>query len=115
MVGRLSSNDSITLLTPFTHPGYNQGVFSGVLPMTSFNNRMGPDVQDAGKKGWLVAILELGAWVGVLVTGRSHLNPRFLHLHFFPFRERVTKSQERLSARFGTRGDRSRQLVPTSP
>jgi len=49
--------------------GYNQGVFSGVLNMTSFDNRMGDAVQNTGKKGWLVAILELGAWLGVLMTG----------------------------------------------
>lgn len=49
--------------------GYNQGVFSGVLAMHSFDTRMKDAVEDSGKKGWLVAILELGAWVGVLVTG----------------------------------------------
>lgn len=49
--------------------GYNQGVFSGVLAMHSFDTRMKDAVDDAGKKGWLVAILELGAWVGVLATG----------------------------------------------
>ncbi|ESK94686.1 sugar transporter [Moniliophthora roreri MCA 2997] len=50
--------------------GYNQGVFSGVLNMHSFKDRMGADIiDDEGKKGWLVAILELGAWFGVLVTG----------------------------------------------
>ena len=37
--------------------------------MTSFKNRMGDDATDSGKKGWLVAILELGAWFGVLCTG----------------------------------------------
>ncbi|CAA7267023.1 unnamed protein product [Cyclocybe aegerita] len=37
--------------------------------MQSFKNRMGDAVEDAGKKGWLVAILELGAWAGVLMTG----------------------------------------------
>ncbi len=30
---------------------------------------MGDAVTNSGKKGWLVAILELGAWVGVLMTG----------------------------------------------
>jgi len=30
---------------------------------------MGDAVSDSGKKGWLVAILELGAWAGVLMTG----------------------------------------------
>ncbi|KAF5342615.1 hypothetical protein D9611_001585 [Ephemerocybe angulata] len=37
--------------------------------MRSFEARMGDAVADSGKKGWLVAILELGAWVGVLATG----------------------------------------------
>ncbi|KAG5734945.1 Quinate permease [Termitomyces sp. T112] len=49
--------------------GYNQGVFSGVLAMTSFDNRMASAVNNTGLKGWLVAILELGAWAGVLMTG----------------------------------------------
>ncbi|KAF8599333.1 general substrate transporter [Ceratobasidium sp. AG-I] len=50
--------------------GYNQGVFSSVLGMYSFKQRMASAVNDAGTKGWLVAILELGAWVGVLCTGQ---------------------------------------------
>ncbi|KAF7791690.1 hypothetical protein EIP86_002713 [Pleurotus ostreatoroseus] len=37
--------------------------------MSDFDNRMGSAVSDTGKKGWLVSILELGAWFGVLVTG----------------------------------------------
>ncbi|GLB40433.1 putative major facilitator superfamily, sugar transporter (TC 2.A.1.1) family protein [Lyophyllum shimeji] len=49
--------------------GYNQGVFSGVLAMQSFKTRMASAVDHSGTKGWLVAILELGAWVGVLMTG----------------------------------------------
>ncbi|KAL5525502.1 hypothetical protein ACEPAG_6838 [Sanghuangporus baumii] len=49
--------------------GYNQGVFSGVLGMYTFDQRMGSAVSDTGKKGWLVSILELGAWFGVLCTG----------------------------------------------
>ncbi|EJD07121.1 general substrate transporter [Fomitiporia mediterranea MF3/22] len=49
--------------------GYNQGVFSGVLTMYTFEQRMGDAVSNTGKKGWLVAILELGAWFGVLCTG----------------------------------------------
>ncbi|KAK0500345.1 general substrate transporter [Armillaria luteobubalina] len=49
--------------------GYNQGVFSGVLGMYTFDQRMHSAVSDPGKKGWLVAILELGAWFGVLVSG----------------------------------------------
>lgn len=66
--------------------GYNQGVFSGVLTMTSFGDRecrihdytyhceltvsdMGVWTEDQTKKGWLTAILELGAWVGTLYSG----------------------------------------------
>lgn len=46
-----------------------QGVFSSVLPMTSFINQIGDDAVDSTKKGWLVSILELGAWAGTLFTG----------------------------------------------
>ncbi|KAM3418785.1 hypothetical protein BST61_g4755 [Cercospora zeina] len=49
--------------------GYNQGVFSGVLTMHSFGTHMGPWVENSTKKGWLTAILELGAWVGTLYSG----------------------------------------------
>jgi len=60
--------------------GYNQGVFSGVLTMTSFKDHMGnyvhPDPEspgslawDSSKQGWLVAILELGAWLGTMYSG----------------------------------------------
>lgn len=49
--------------------GYNQGVFSGVLSMKSFDNRMASTVDNPSTKGWLVSILELGAWFGVLCTG----------------------------------------------
>lgn len=37
--------------------------------MTTFDNRMGNAVSNTNTKGWLVAILELGAWFGVLWTG----------------------------------------------
>lgn len=37
--------------------------------MEDFQRRMGDAVSDTNKKGWLVAILELGAWFGVLWTG----------------------------------------------
>ncbi|CEL63148.1 Quinate permease OS=Neurospora crassa (strain ATCC 24698 / 74-OR23-1A / CBS 708,71 / DSM 1257 / FGSC 987) GN=qa-y PE=3 SV=2 [Rhizoctonia solani AG-1 IB] len=50
--------------------GYNQGVFSSVLDMYSFNARMASVTSNSGTKGWLVAILELGAWFGVLCTGQ---------------------------------------------
>ncbi|TCD65240.1 hypothetical protein EIP91_002948 [Steccherinum ochraceum] len=49
--------------------GYNQGVFSGVLGMNNFITKMGKDATDSNLKGWLVAVLELGAWFGVLLTG----------------------------------------------
>ncbi|KAK4574342.1 hypothetical protein LTR86_002104 [Recurvomyces mirabilis] len=49
--------------------GYNQGVFSGVLAMTNFNNHMGEYTKDQTKKGWLTSIFELGAWLGTLYSG----------------------------------------------
>jgi MFS family permease len=49
--------------------GYNQGVFSGVLTMPSFGHHMGDYVSNQSKKGWLTSILELGAWLGTLLSG----------------------------------------------
>ncbi|KAI0126290.1 general substrate transporter [Xylariales sp. AK1849] len=54
--------------------GYNQGMFSGVLAMPAFKTHMGAydpvnDADDQTKKGWLTAILELGAWIGTLLSG----------------------------------------------
>lgn len=48
--------------------GYNQGMFSGVLTMYAFNGHMGEYTTNQTKKGWLTSILELGAWVGTLVS-----------------------------------------------
>ncbi|RVX66657.1 hypothetical protein B0A52_09408 [Exophiala mesophila] len=49
--------------------GYNQGVFSGVLTMNSFNKHMGDYTTNSTKKGWLTSILELGAWTGTMYSG----------------------------------------------
>ncbi|OCL03960.1 general substrate transporter [Glonium stellatum] len=56
--------------------GYNQGVFSGVLTMTAFKKHMGSYIEDEAtltwndsKQGWLVSILELGAWFGTMYSG----------------------------------------------
>jgi sugar porter (SP) family MFS transporter len=49
--------------------GYNQGMFSGVLAMPSFGKHMGDYTSNPTKKGWLTAILELGAWLGTLLSG----------------------------------------------
>ncbi|KAK3995298.1 quinate permease [Cladorrhinum sp. PSN332] len=49
--------------------GYNQGMFSGVLAMPSFQKHMGEYTTNQTKKGWLTAILELGAWIGTLLSG----------------------------------------------
>ncbi|KAL4887719.1 general substrate transporter [Aspergillus karnatakaensis] len=49
--------------------GYNQGVFSGVLVMHSFEEHMGDAVTNQTRKGWLTSILELGAWFGALYSG----------------------------------------------
>ncbi|EGS22305.1 putative hexose transport-related protein [Thermochaetoides thermophila DSM 1495] len=49
--------------------GYNQGMFSGVLAMPAFEKHMGEYTTNQTKKGWLTAILELGAWLGTLLSG----------------------------------------------
>lgn len=53
--------------------GYNQGVFSGILTMNNFMDHMGDydstNPADQTRKGWLTSILELGAWVGTLLSG----------------------------------------------
>ncbi|XP_014552757.1 hypothetical protein COCVIDRAFT_29933 [Bipolaris victoriae FI3] len=56
--------------------GYNQGVFSGVLTMNAFKRHMGDYIKDpqtlewnSSKQGWLVSILELGAWFGTMYSG----------------------------------------------
>jgi sugar porter (SP) family MFS transporter len=49
--------------------GYNQGMFSGVLAMPAFERHMGEYITNTTLKGWLTAILELGAWLGTLLSG----------------------------------------------
>lgn len=70
--------------------GYNQSMFGSILVMPSFMSRkliviarserkplmftdMGNydsnDPEDSTRKGWLVSILELGAWLGTLMAG----------------------------------------------
>jgi len=49
--------------------GYNQGMFSGVLAMPAFQRHMGEYITNSTLKGWLTAILELGAWLGTLLSG----------------------------------------------
>ncbi|KAM0328795.1 hypothetical protein ACHAQA_005209 [Verticillium albo-atrum] len=49
--------------------GYNQGMFSGILAMPSFGKHMDGYIDNPTLKGWLTAILELGAWVGTLLSG----------------------------------------------
>jgi len=49
--------------------GYNQGMFSGVLAMPAFQKHMGEYTTNTTLKGWLTSILELGAWIGTLLSG----------------------------------------------
>ncbi|KUL81931.1 hypothetical protein ZTR_10352 [Talaromyces verruculosus] len=50
--------------------GYNQGMFGQILSMSSFSATVHPDsIKNPTARGLLTAILELGAWVGVLVNG----------------------------------------------
>ncbi|KAJ5484707.1 hypothetical protein N7539_004695 [Penicillium diatomitis] len=50
--------------------GYNQGMFGQILNMSSFSNTVHPEsISDTTTRGLVTAILELGAWIGVLVNG----------------------------------------------
>ncbi|KAJ5309362.1 uncharacterized protein N7443_001823 [Penicillium atrosanguineum] len=50
--------------------GYNQGMFGQILNMTSFSATVHPEsIANPTLRGFLTAILELGAWVGVLING----------------------------------------------
>ncbi|RYP66750.1 hypothetical protein DL771_007630 [Monosporascus sp. 5C6A] len=49
--------------------GYNQGMFSGILAMPAFQAHMGEYTSNETLRGWLTAILELGAWLGTLLSG----------------------------------------------
>ncbi|KFA53298.1 hypothetical protein S40293_04681 [Stachybotrys chartarum IBT 40293] len=49
--------------------GYNQGMFSGILAMPAFGRHMEGYIDDPTLRGWMTAILELGAWFGALLSG----------------------------------------------
>ncbi|KAF2844584.1 general substrate transporter [Plenodomus tracheiphilus IPT5] len=49
--------------------GYNQGMFSGILAMPSFGAQTDGYIDNPTQKGWLTAILELGAWFGAILSG----------------------------------------------
>ncbi|PNS14668.1 hypothetical protein CAC42_1690 [Sphaceloma murrayae] len=50
--------------------GYNQGMFGQILAMPSFANTIHPEsITNETSRGLLTAILELGAWLGVLING----------------------------------------------
>ncbi|CAM1508749.1 Fc.00g055970.m01.CDS01 [Cosmosporella sp. VM-42] len=49
--------------------GYNQGMFSGILAMPAFGKHMAGYIDNPTQKGWLTSILELGAWLGTLLSG----------------------------------------------
>jgi len=49
--------------------GYNQGMFSGILAMPSFGKQTDGYIDNPSQKGWLTAILELGAWFGAVMSG----------------------------------------------
>ena len=50
--------------------GYNQGMFGQILTMSSFTRASGVEgITNPTLSGLLTAILELGAWVGVLFNG----------------------------------------------
>ncbi|KAH7379470.1 general substrate transporter [Pyrenochaeta sp. MPI-SDFR-AT-0127] len=49
--------------------GYNQGMFGGILAMPSFGKHTDGYIDNPTQKGWLTAILELGAWFGAVLSG----------------------------------------------
>ncbi|KAF1925236.1 quinate permease [Didymella exigua CBS 183.55] len=49
--------------------GYNQGMFSGILAMPAFGKQTDGYIDNPTQKGWLTAILELGAWFGAVMSG----------------------------------------------
>ncbi|KAG8906600.1 hypothetical protein FRC00_012476, partial [Tulasnella sp. 408] len=50
--------------------GYNQGMFGQILAMNNFAKESGVSgIQNPTISGFLTSILELGAWVGVLING----------------------------------------------
>jgi sugar porter (SP) family MFS transporter len=72
--GALVKNGKVFLIAMFACLGgvlygYNQGMFSGILQMPSFGKQTDGYVNNATQKGWLTAILELGAWFGAVMSG----------------------------------------------
>ncbi|KAG2165664.1 hypothetical protein JADG_005403 [Aureobasidium aubasidani] len=71
----LIQNSRIFLLAVFASLGgfvygYNQGMFGQVLNMSAFKATVHPEsISNTTTRGLLTAILELGAWVGVLING----------------------------------------------
>ncbi|RPB25348.1 D-xylose-proton symporter [Terfezia boudieri ATCC MYA-4762] len=49
--------------------GYDQGVMSNILTTENFGSQFPRIFSDADIKGWIVAILQLGAWLGALMNG----------------------------------------------
>ncbi|KAI5806571.1 MFS sugar transporter [Peziza echinospora] len=49
--------------------GYDQGVMSSILATENFGSKFPKIYSDADIKGWIVGILQLGAWAGALSNG----------------------------------------------
>lgn len=49
--------------------GYQQGVISQALVMTSFKQDFPDIIASSGSTGWLTSILQLGGWFGALSAG----------------------------------------------
>ncbi|KAF2225655.1 general substrate transporter [Elsinoe ampelina] len=71
----LLANTHVTAIAVFASMGgfvygYNQGMFGQILNMTSFANTVHPEsISNETIRGFQTAILELGAWFGVLANG----------------------------------------------
>lgn len=68
--GKTSAIATFAALGGFVY-GYNQGMFGQILTMTAFTRYMEPWYSNSSgtARGLLTAILELGAWIGVLING----------------------------------------------
>ncbi|KFZ24739.1 hypothetical protein V502_00800 [Pseudogymnoascus sp. VKM F-4520 (FW-2644)] len=73
-VSALFSNKKVFAIAVFAslgglEYGYQAGVISQTLAMTSFRDKFPDIVNSSARTGWLTSILQLGGWIGALSAG----------------------------------------------
>ncbi|KFY93436.1 hypothetical protein V500_03697 [Pseudogymnoascus sp. VKM F-4518 (FW-2643)] len=73
-VSALFSNKKVFAIAVFAslgglEYGYQAGVISQTLAMTSFRDKFSDIVNSSARTGWLTSILQLGGWIGALSAG----------------------------------------------